>query len=167
MYRQHRAAEQVKLAWSVTRQVLYNHFLVSKSKTNKFQPNKQQSQANGSQSNNVVKQSGPKSFGYVPHGYCFSFHNKGKDCPLKSDCPFRHECPNCLRGIHPAHSCRDKMSGWKSQNTQSTANAMCNQLHLFHSKCQPTCTLDSMHTTTSSHGSPLPTLSQVRSEELV
>ena len=119
IYRQHCAAEKVKLSWSVIRQVLDNHFLVSKSKSNKIQQSKQHPSKSGSQNTQNNKQAGLKSFAYVPKGYCFQYHNKGKECLLKSECPFRHDCPNCLHAVHPAHSCRDKMSGWKSQASQT------------------------------------------------
>ena len=114
VYRQYRAAEQHKLDWSITRQTIYNRVVLSKAvkSQNKFNNQSSQSFRGNKQSNSIDNANTnstkyrEQSAGFIPRGYCYSYHNQGQFCPNEKDCSYRHECPHCGRGVHPANSCK-------------------------------------------------------------
>ena len=124
LYRQHRAAENPKLDWSVTRQTIYNKIVLLKSaKSSEKKPGFRQQfkqKWQKPESNSQTRAVDQGSAGFIPWGYCYDFHNRGRFCPPDRACTYNHDCPHCGKGIHPAHICRFKpikLQGYQEQSS--------------------------------------------------
>ena len=102
-YRWERSKESKVQDWSVIKQHVLNNILMDRvAKPQTFRGNKQSTTTSASTAK--TQSQSKQSIGFVPKGFCFQYHNKGKYCPPGAQCTFRHDCPSYGAG-HPAYTC--------------------------------------------------------------
>ena len=100
-YRYERSIESPKQSWSYGHQHILNKLMIDKISS----PTTKSSPKVTSTENKDFKMTAKSTVGFVPKGFCFEYHNKGKYCPPGKPCSFMHDCPKCGAGVHPAYTC--------------------------------------------------------------